>query len=121
MKTQLSVASAHQVAALKLRDVRQRAGLSLRELARRAQTSHPTLLAYERGSKTPSVDTFLRIVRAAGFAADIELSTRIRVADGLERGEELKQALELAAMFPARPSRRLRFPPLDQLSQQRTK
>lgn len=93
-----------------LKRARARAGLSLRELAKRAQTSHPTLLAYEQGKKAPSAQTFLRILTACGFAVDFELSPRIRESDGLERGRELETVLELAAQFPARHSRKLTYP-----------
>ena len=93
-----------------LRTARTDARLSLRELARRAETSHTTLLAYEQGKKTPSVVTFLRILDACGFAVDFHLSRRIRDRDGLERGRELEAALELAAQFPARHSKKLQFP-----------
>ena len=66
------------VAAAQLQAARLRAGLSLRELAARAGTSHATLLAYEQGKKSPAITTFLRILEAAGFAVDIQLSKRIR-------------------------------------------
>jgi transcriptional regulator with XRE-family HTH domain len=82
----------------------------LRELARRANTSHATLLAYEQGKKAPSVVTFLRILHACGFAVDFRRSRRIRRCDGLERGKELEAALDLAAQFPARHSKNLIFP-----------
>jgi len=97
-------------AARVLRDARMRAGLSLRELARRAGTSHPTLVAYEAGRKSPSVATFLRILDACGFAVDFELSPRVRWQDGIPRGEELEAVLALAAEFPARTSRRMSYP-----------
>jgi transcriptional regulator with XRE-family HTH domain len=42
------------------------AGLSQRELARRAGTSQATLSAYETGRKSPSFETLVRVVRAAG-------------------------------------------------------
>jgi transcriptional regulator with XRE-family HTH domain len=92
---------------------RAKAGLSLRALAARAGTSHATLAAYEAGRVVPRVDTLDRILRAAGFAADIDLASRPDSTDGEReaKGDELKQALELAAMFPARHSRRLMFPP----------
>jgi transcriptional regulator with XRE-family HTH domain len=93
-----------------LQRARAEAGLSLRELARRAGTSHATLSAYEQGKKMPSVETFLRILRACGYAVDIELSPRIRQSDGVDRGAELEAALELAAQFPARHARRLAYP-----------
>lgn len=94
-----------------LRQARLSAGLSLRELALRAGTSHATLSAYEQGRKTPSVTTFLRILDACGQAVDVELSPRIRAADGLPRGEELQQVLLLAEAFPASHSDTIEFPP----------
>lgn len=100
---------AQQVAGT-LRAARERARISLRELAKRAGTSHSTLLAYEQGKKAPSVPTFLRILTACGFAVDFELSPRIRESDGLERGTELEAVLELATEFPARHSRKLTYP-----------
>lgn len=45
---------------------RHNAGLSQRELARRAGTSQATLSAYEAGRKSPSFETLVRIIRAAG-------------------------------------------------------
>lgn len=93
-----------------LRAARARAALSLRELARRAGTSHATLSAYEKGQKVPAVTTFLRILEACGFAVEVELWPRVRERDGLDRGEELRQVLELADRFPVRPSGSLRYP-----------
>ena len=86
----------------KLLQARQAAGLGLREAARRAGTSHATFKAYESGAKTPSVATFLRLVEACNFSVDMELKPRIRSANGLARGEELAQVLELAEQFPSR-------------------
>ncbi|XOV87022.1 MAG: helix-turn-helix domain-containing protein [Pseudomonadota bacterium] len=96
--------------ALTLQAARTRAGLSLREAATLAGTSHATLHAYETGKKTPSVDTFIRILEAMGFALEFELHPRIREADGLKRGEELRQVLELAEQFPARVPRYMDHP-----------
>ncbi len=93
-----------------LRQARNNAGLSLRAAAQRAATSHPTLAAYEQGRKVPGVTTYLRILHAYGYAADIELSKRIREVDGYPRGEELEAALELAAQFPARHAKKLSYP-----------
>ena len=84
--------------------------MTLRELARRAGTSHSTLAAYEAGRVTPAVDTFDRIVRAAGFSVDATATPRVRGDERLSRGDELVQALELAAMFPARHDAELAFP-----------
>ena len=93
-------------AAQVLRRVRSRAGLSTRELARRAGTSHSTVTAYETGRKSPTIETFDRLVRAAGFTVGDDL---VPVPQG-DRGRELVEALELAARFPARHSRTLRYP-----------
>ncbi len=93
-----------------LRLARTRAGLSLRDLARRAGTSHSTVAAYEQGRKAPSVPTFLRIIDACGFATDFQLSLRVRERDGLDRGTELETVLDLAAHFPARLTKTMRYP-----------
>lgn len=99
-------------AALTLRQARRASGLSLRRLAERAGTSHATLAAYEAGRAVPGVDTLDRILRAAGFATDIALSRRPDATDAQRRakGEELRQALELAAIFPSRAPARCRLP-----------
>jgi transcriptional regulator with XRE-family HTH domain len=96
-----------------LRRARLRAGLGVRALARRAGTSHATLLAYESGRKVPRVDTLERILAAAGFAAEVELAAR---PDHDERaraakGRELADVLDLASHFPARHEPTLAFPP----------
>ena len=93
-----------------LEAARKRSGLSLREIARRAGTSHATLSAYLRGTKTPSLETLMRIVESCGLALELSLQPRIRSANGLPRGEELEQVLRLAGQFPARPARDPRFP-----------
>ena len=95
-----------------LQIARRRSGLSSRALARRAGTSHATLLAYEAGRKTPRVDTLERILRAAGFVADVDLAPTPDAHDSQReaKGRELADALELAAQFPSRPHRELRFP-----------
>ena len=99
-------------AAAVLRAARHRSGLSQRALAARAGTSHATLSAYESGAKVPRVDTLLRVLRAAGFAADVALSVRADAdpADRRAKGEELVAVLELAAQFPARHAASNTFP-----------
>lgn len=99
-----------QRAARTLRQARARAGLSLRAVAQLAGTSHATIIAYERGAKVPSVETFQRILEACGFAVDFVIAPRIRYRDGLHRGDELEQVLELAAQFPARLPRYMNYP-----------
>jgi transcriptional regulator with XRE-family HTH domain len=93
-----------------LRRARTRVGLSLRAAAKRARTSHATLVAYESGRKTPGLTTYLRLLNAYGYAVDIELSPRIRERDGYPRGEELEAVLELAGQFPARHGKKLNYP-----------
>lgn len=99
-------------AATTIRRARTAAGLTLRALAARAETSHATLSAYETGAKVPRVDTFDRIVRAAGFEPELELATRPADEDRVAKSEELVQVLLLAEQFPARHARTLRFPRL---------
>jgi transcriptional regulator with XRE-family HTH domain len=50
-----------------LEHVRVSSGLTQEELARRAGTSRPTLSAYEHGRKSPTVDTFARLLSRAGW------------------------------------------------------
>ncbi len=83
-----------------LRVARNRSGLTLRALAARAGTSHSALAAYEAGRVAPTVDTFARILAAAGFTLTPQLTRT--VAPDAERARELVDALELAAEFPAR-------------------
>ena len=52
------------------------AGLSQRELARRGGTSQATLSAYEGGRKSPSFETLVRIIRAAGQDLRVRLEPR---------------------------------------------
>ena len=91
--------------------IRRRSGLGLRALARRAQTSHATLLAYERGVKEPRFETLERVAAAAGFTLEIDLRPRAEPADQAHRkAQELLDALELAGQFPARHRRQLAAP-----------
>ena len=62
-----------------LAHARQMAGLSQDALATRAETSRPTLSAYEHGRKSPSIQTAARIVGAAGF--DLALEPRIEFVE----------------------------------------
>lgn len=101
-----------KTAATRLESARLAAGLSLRQLASRANTSHSTLHAYENGTKTPSIATYMRILDAAGFAADISISRRISEQDGISRGDELAAVLRLAAQFPSKVDKHMNFPVL---------
>jgi transcriptional regulator with XRE-family HTH domain len=97
-------------AASLFRRARRRSGMSLRALAARAGTSHATLAAYESGRKVPTVGTLDRVLRAAGFVPEIVLTPAVDAGDAAARGRELIEALELAAMFPARHDPTLTFP-----------
>ena len=85
-----------------LRILRQRSGLTLREVARRAETSHATVLAYEQGRVDPTTTTFTRMVHATGFSLEARPTRRVNNLEGMTRGEELEAVLRLAAAFPAR-------------------
>jgi transcriptional regulator with XRE-family HTH domain len=65
------------VAGSLIKDARLRTGLTQRALAARASTSQSTIAAYENGRKTPSMDTLLRLLRAAG----LDLRMRLEAAD----------------------------------------
>lgn len=99
-------------AAKLIRTARADAGLSVRELARRAGTSHSTLIAYEQGHKDPAVGTLNRILRAADVAVDVTLRPRVRrdPQTSLDRGDELLEVLNLAEMFPARHDESVQMP-----------
>lgn len=90
-----------------LQSLRRASGLSLREVARRAETSHATVSAYEQGRVDPTTTTFSRVVRATGFTVEIRSTRRVSDLDALTRGEELETVLRLAAAFPARHERTL--------------
>lgn len=87
------------------------AGLSLRALAERAGTSHATLLAYEKGLKSPSVNTYLRIIEAAGYSVSLLTQRRIRAQDTISRSDELVAVLALAEQFPSKIPRYMENPP----------
>jgi hypothetical protein len=57
---------------------------------------------------TPTVETFERVLSAAGFSASLSLTPR--VATDAARGRELVEVLVLAAQFPARHAATLEFP-----------
>jgi transcriptional regulator with XRE-family HTH domain len=68
-----------------IREARSRAELGVRELARRAGTSHATLMRYERGEVDPSTGTLERIVAACGFKLRVLLSPLDRQDEELAR------------------------------------
>ncbi|MCU1369280.1 MAG: putative Xre family DNA-binding protein [Ilumatobacteraceae bacterium] len=93
-----------------IRTARLRSAMTLRDLGRAAGTSHSAIAAYEAGRKEPSVDTFARLLRAAGFELDRHLVPAVGGPDRTARGRELEAVLDLAAQFPARHAERLEAP-----------
>lgn len=53
---------------------REQAGLSQMQLAQKAKTSQAAISMYESGTRSPSVETLLRIIRAAGFDIRMHLA-----------------------------------------------
>ena len=59
---------------------REQAGITRSELSRRTGTTRAALLEYEKGTRLPRVDTFLRVLDATGATIAIELPTVTRDA-----------------------------------------
>lgn len=93
-----------------------RAALTQAELARRAGTSQATLSTYENGRKRPSVDTFARLLSAAGSRLTVTSGKRPVVepseAQLARVARSLDDVLALAEALPTRHERELRFPRL---------
>ncbi len=99
-------------AALTIKTAREHARISKRELARRAGTSPAAIVAYESGTRDPTVGTLARIVAAAGALSEIELGSGPPRPDPQVAGTRLGQVLELAEHLPhRRASRTLAYPP----------
>lgn len=72
-----------------LEQARTGAGLSQAALAERAGTSRPTLSAYERERKSPTLETAARIVGKAGF--ELTISPKIEFHEvAVERGRSIQ-------------------------------
>src|SRR4051812_7325121 len=97
-----------------IRNARLRAGLSQSALAARAGTSQPTVAAYESGRKSPSIETFTRLLAATGVRLALRRATRPVIMPSREQlakvDRGLQDVLALAAALPSRPSPELRFP-----------
>lgn len=77
------------------------AGLSQRALAKRAGTSQPAIVRYERGAAIPSLETLGRLSRACG--------RRLRVsAETLPDPDDVELANELLGLEPLERLRALR-------------
>jgi transcriptional regulator with XRE-family HTH domain len=88
-----------------IREARRQAGLTQSELAAKAGTSQAALSAYENGRKQPSLETFGRILEAAGARLTVEMQ--------LERtARRFSRVLDLAAALPTKHSRTLSYPRL---------
>ena len=95
------------------------ARISKRELARRAHTSPAAIVEYESGRRSPTVDTFARLIDACGMGYNITLfSTAARERRNMA-GNRLSQVLALADALPHRvASRKCGFAGFRQLTQQ---
>lgn len=83
-----------------VREMRLAAGLSQRSLARRAGTSQPAIVRYERGSATPSWGTLQRLAAACG--------RRLRIdADLLPDPDDVELAELLLGLAPTQRIRAL--------------
>ncbi|MFN8040785.1 MAG: helix-turn-helix transcriptional regulator [Acidimicrobiales bacterium] len=91
--------------ARELRTARLAAGISIRELAARAGTSHSAVVAYEQGTREPSVATFERLLRATGFRARVAVEPAGDVDDAVN-GRVLEDVLGLVDAIPKRPAAR---------------
>jgi transcriptional regulator with XRE-family HTH domain len=96
-------------AALLLIEARRRSGLSRRELARRGHTSASTLSAYESGASNPSVATLARLLRAAGFTAEISLLP-VQDDDQQDRTERIEALFAFTDILPRGERGPLTFP-----------
>jgi transcriptional regulator with XRE-family HTH domain len=95
--------------ASRLAALRAAAGLSQRELARRAGLPASVLCAYERGTRMPGADVFLRIARAAGG----DVAVRTRHVNQLHAADvALQDVLALAELLPQEGRGALTYPPL---------
>jgi transcriptional regulator with XRE-family HTH domain len=74
-----------------VRDARRNADITQAELARRAGTSQPAVAAYEKGMRTPSIETLRRLMDAC--ECDVELSVSPHVRRGAESLEEIAQVM----------------------------
>jgi transcriptional regulator with XRE-family HTH domain len=74
-----------------VREARRNADITQAELARRASTSQPAVAAYEKGMRTPGIETLRRLMSGCDY--EIELSVRPRVRRGAESLEQIAQVM----------------------------
>ena len=100
-------------AARAIRTAREAAGLSKRALARRAGTSPAAIVAYESGTREPTLPTLARILSAAGARVDLNVAPVRGLPDPATLAHRLAEVLELAEHLPhRRAARQLAYPPL---------
>lgn len=68
-----------------VREARKRTGLSQRALAEQAGTAQSVVGRIEAGLTSPSIDTIVRLLEAAGFDLKVELVPQPRVDPVIER------------------------------------
>jgi transcriptional regulator with XRE-family HTH domain len=99
-----------------LRSARLRAGLSQAALAARSGTSQATISAYERGRKTPSVQTLSRLLAATGNRLTVESAPAGPIEPSRARhartARTLLDVLALAEALPKRHDSHLLYPRL---------
>ncbi len=96
-------------AAVLLQEARRRSGLSRRKLAQRGGTSASTLAAYETGASVPSVSTLARLLRAAGFEAEVALRP-LPPTDERMLAEKIEALFSFVDALPRRQRGPLRYP-----------
>ena len=96
-------------ASVLLQEARRRSGLSRRKLAQRGGTSPSTLSAYESGASVPSVSTLERLLRAAGYEAEVALRPTPS-GDERERSEKIEVLFAFADTLPRRQRGPLTYP-----------
>jgi len=98
-------------AAVLLQEARRRSGLSRRRLAQRGGTSASALSAYESGASVPSVAPLERLLRAAGFEADVSLRPA-PPNDERELTEKIEALFTFVDALPRRRRGPLQYPVL---------
>lgn len=92
-----------------LASMRRGGKLSQAELARRSGVPRTAINAYERGTRTPTATTLMRLVEAC----DLTLTPTPRpTLDLAANAVILEQVLDFAELLPQRPRGPLEFPPL---------
>lgn len=81
-----------------LRSLRLLRGWTQSQLSAIVDIPTSVLSAYERGRRTPALDTAARIIEALGYRIDL-----VALPDPVACGRDLEQVLALAAALPHRP------------------